>query len=99
MKFWGMMGNTWTSLETPLLDVISLVSTIIVSLIGLGVLCVAVYLAFKMVTAVDDTKRKDAKKQLIYALVGLAGVVILLVLWHTVVLDAIKDAMDTTKIE
>ena len=72
-----------------------LVTNIILAIMGVGVLCVGIYLAFKMVTAVDDTKRKDAKKQLIYAGAGLIGIVLLIVLWNFVITDLINWTVPT----
>ena len=56
---------------------------------GLGILTagtviLAIFIAFKFFTADDDTKRKNAKSQLIYAMIGVIVLIALLILVPTI---------------
>jgi len=64
---------------------------------GLGILTagtviLAIFIAFKFFTADDDTKRKNAKSQLIYCIIGIIVLIALLILAPTVV-NMIKGAL------
>ncbi len=77
----GVTGNS-------LNNIISTVNTVISAFLGLltaGVTILAIFLAYKFFTADDDTKRKNAKNQLIYAIIGIVALVALLVLTPNVV--------------
>ena len=77
----GLTGN---SLDT----IIKTVNTVISAFLGLltaGVMILAIFIAYKFFTADDDTKRKNAKNQLIYAIIGIVALVALLVLTPNVV--------------
>ena len=68
-----------------MMGIINSVATIFLSLIGVAVVGLAIYIGFKMATASDDSKRKDAKKQLIFAIVGAVAIIMIIILWNTVV--------------
>jgi len=76
-----------------ILDIINGIAIGLFVLVGIAVVGVAIYIGFKMATATDDSKRKDAKKQLIYAIVGVAGVIILIILWSTILGPALVDLL------
>ena len=80
----------------PWLAIIRAVALAFFSLIGIGVVGLAIYIGFKMATATDDSKRKDAKKQLIYAIIGVLGIVIIIVLWETVLMDMLLGVATRT---
>ena len=96
MYWLSMLGEGFGGVQDEALAVVRLITTIVLSLVGLGVLLVAVWIAFKFVTAVDEQKRKDAKGQMIYAIIGLLVVVVLLVIWEVVVVPAIDSTPDLT---
>ena len=76
----GDKGNLDTIIKT--------VNTVISAFLGLltaGVTILAIFIAYKFFTADDDTKRKNAKNQLIYAIIGIVALVALLVLTPNVV--------------
>jgi len=52
----------------------------------------AMYLAYKFFTADDDSKRKNAKGQMIYAIIGVMVIIIVIVLWNTVLAGAVTGA-------
>ena len=57
-----------------------------------GVVILAIYIAFKFFTAETDDKRKNAKSQLIYAIIGIIVLIALMILAPNVV-NLIKDAI------
>jgi uncharacterized membrane protein YidH (DUF202 family) len=69
---------------------INSVANTIIGLLGVGVIGVTIFLAYKFFTASDEQKRKDAKGQMIYAIVGIIVVVVILVLWNTVLKNALN---------
>ena len=74
--------------DANLKTIISTVNTVISAFLGLltaGVTILAIFIAYKFFTADDDTKRKNAKQQLIYAIIGIIALVALLVLTPNVV--------------
>ncbi len=77
-------------------DIISNINKVISTGIGIittGVIILAIFIAFKFFTADDDTKRKNAKSQLIYCIICIVILLALLILAPTVT-TAIKDALD-----
>ena len=64
--------------------VLTIVLVSLLGLIGIFAIGIAIWIGFKMATATDDTKRKDAKKQLIYALVAIVAVMALIIVWFAV---------------
>ncbi len=82
--------------DTSNLDaVISNIKTIVSAALGIltaGVVILAIFIAYKFFTADDDTKRKNAKNQLIYAIIGIV-VLIALMIFAPMVVDAVKDAL------
>jgi heme O synthase-like polyprenyltransferase len=96
MKDLLLGGIGTTSVAGTLGDMSKLVNTAINAVIGVcgGVMVLlAIYLAYKFMTADDEGKRKNAKGQLIYAIIGILVVVVILVLWNTVV----KGYLDSSK--
>ena len=83
--------------DTSNLDaVISNINTIITAALGIltaGVVILAIFIAYKFFTADDDTKRKNAKSQLIYAIIGIV-VLIALMIFAPMVVNAVSGALD-----
>ena len=80
---------------TTLSSIISTVNSVISVALGLvttGVVILAIFIAFKFFTADDDTKRKNAKSQLIYAVIGII-VLIALMIFAPTVTNAISGAL------
>ena len=73
-------------INTNVLRIVSIIQNILLAffvLVGIIVVGVALWIAFRLATAEDETKRKDAKKQLLWACIGLLGVVVLMALWFS----------------
>jgi heme O synthase-like polyprenyltransferase len=79
------LGSTAEANLEKVITQINSVINIALSIIGAGVVIFAVYLGFKFFTAEDEGKRKDAKSQLIYAIIGIVVVLALLVLKDVIV--------------
>jgi Na+/proline symporter len=94
MGFLGALLSKTKEGGTGLNDVMTQVNTVVNAIImGLGgiVVLFAIYLAYKFMTADDDGKRKNAKAQMIYAIVGIFAVIVILILWNTVLKEALKE--------
>jgi len=76
-----------------ILGPIQMAATAILSLLGIAVVGLAIYIGFKMATASDDSKRKDAKRQLIFAIVGAVAILLIIILFNTAVMPAIENAI------
>ena len=91
-------GNTGvsTSIDSKNLnDMVSLIKSVISAALGVitaVIIGFAIYLAIKFFTAEDDGKRKNAKQQLIYAIIGIV-VMIALMLIAPQITNAIQDAV------
>lgn len=77
-----------------LAETINSIATTIFGLLVLGMVGVAIFLAFKMFTAADETKRKNAKGQLIYAIIGVVILLVMLIL-VPIISDAITSAINS----
>ena len=65
-----MEGTTAPDLES----IINTINGVVSGALGIltaGVVILAIFIAFKFFTADDDTKRKNAKSQLIYCIIGI----------------------------
>ena len=86
-------GNT--ALD-DLSNIITTINTVITSAIGIvtaGVVILAIFIAFKFFTAEDEGKRKNAKSQLIYAIIGIVVLLALMVFAPTIT-TAIGNALE-----
>lgn len=86
-------GNT--ALD-DLSNIITTINTVITSAIGIvtaGVVILAIFIAYKFFTAEDDGKRKNAKSQLIYAIIGIVVLLALMVFAPTIT-TAIGNALE-----
>ncbi len=74
---------TLNTIDTKNLNtIVSAVKNVMFALFGLltvGAVILAVVLAYKFFTASDETKRKNAKAQLIYAIIGIVALVAVLI--------------------
>lgn len=87
--------NASDGIET-LAEQINGIATTIFGLLTLGMVGVAIFLAFKMFTAADETKRKNAKGQLIYAIIGVVVLLVMLIM-VPIISGAIGSAIGTNK--
>ena len=88
----GRLLGAEVGIDTVLKEVdnlITIVSAVIYSLAIMGLTIFAVYVGFKMAKAEDDGKRKEAKAQLIYSIIGLVASVALISMF-TIVLPTIR---------
>ena len=88
--------NAATSAMSGLANTINTVAMIIFGLLTIGLVGVAIFLAFKMFTASDDTKRKNAKGQMIYAIIGVVVLMVMLILTPGIT-NAITNALNSGK--
>lgn len=78
-----------SDVSTSNLDtIIKNVNTVVSSAIGIltaGVVILAIFIAFKFFTADEESKRKNAKAQLIYCIIGIIVLIALLILAPSVI--------------
>lgn len=77
---------------TQIVETISNVLGIALGLIAAAVVILAIFIAFKFFTADTDDKRKNAKQQLIYAIIGIIVLFALIALKQPI-MDAITQAV------
>lgn len=87
-----------TDLTTENLEgVINTINGVVSAALGLltaGVVVLAIFIAFKFFTADDDSKRKNAKNQLIYCIIGVVVLIALMII-APIVIDLIKGTLPT----
>ena len=92
----NFLSNFLATMDTnSLSSIISDINTALTVVFGLltaGIVILAIMLAIKFFTAETEDKRKNAKQQLIYAIIGVIVLVALLAL-TPVITELIKDAM------
>lgn len=88
------VGSTDTGLKN-LNAIIGNIKTIVSTALGvltIGVVILAIFIAYKFFTADDDAKRKNAKNQLIYAIIGVV-VLLALLIFAPMVVNAVGDSL------
>ena len=81
---------------TDLTNIISSINTVISAALGIvtaGVVILAIFIAFKFFTADEEGKRKNAKSQLIYAIIGIV-VLLALMIFAPTITTAIGNALE-----
>ena len=79
-------------------NIIKNVKTIISAALGIltaSVVILAIFIAYKFFTADTEDKRKNAKQQLIYAIIGVV-VLIALLIFAPMVVSAVEDSLKNT---
>ena len=91
-KLFPMTDSVDTGSLTSIVNTITAVISSAVGIVTAGVVILAIFIAFKFFTAEDDGKRKNAKAQLIYAIIGIV-VLIALLIFVPVIKDVIQGAL------
>ena len=88
--------KTSSGISTSNIDtIIKNVNTVVSSAVGIllaGVVILAIFIAFKFFTADEESKRKNAKAQLIYCIIGIIVLLALLILAPNVI-TMIEDTL------
>ncbi len=74
------------------IDVVNGVVSVALGILTAGVVILAIFIAFKFFTADEESKRKNAKAQLIYCIIGIIVLIALLIIAPQIV-DAIKKVL------
>ena len=83
-KFLKPMADLTTDNLEGIINTINGVVSAGLGILTAGTVILAIFIAFKFFTADDDTKRKNAKSQLIYCIIGVIVLIALLILAPTV---------------
>lgn len=75
-----MSNNTLQDTVSSIKSSVNTVVTAVMGLLSLGAVIVAIMLAYKFFTATDEGKRKNAKMQLIYAIIAVIALVLFTVI-------------------
>ena len=92
------IGTGDSSMSSSLDSIIGTINNVITTAVGIvtaGVVILAIFIAFKFFTAETEDKRKNAKAQLIYAIIGIVVLIALLIFVPTIT-GAIKGALGNT---
>ena len=89
---WGMTNDNVTRALDETTRIIMIILNAFLGLLGLAAALFFVWVGFKLAKAEDESKRKEAKKQMLFAIVAIIGVVVLIVLWNLVIVPAINSA-------
>lgn len=73
----------------PVILAVNIVVNAIIGLLGIAAVLFIIWVGFKMARADDDSKRQNAKKQLIFAIIGVLVIVFLLIMWNGVIVPEI----------
>lgn len=79
-----LADDAGAKVTTRLINPITTIANIGLALITLGIVVLAIYLAFRFAKAEEDTKRKNAKWQLIYTIIGFVGAVGITIIYNVV---------------
>ena len=82
-------GGDLHAVLTPVLDAVHFIANGILGLLALVAVFFIIWVGFKMARADDDSKRQNAKKQLIFAIIGVLVIVFLLIMWNGVIVPEI----------
>lgn len=95
-KFLKVLGGDGTTVDTAnISNIIKNVNSVVSAAIGIllaGVVILAIFIAFKFFTADEESKRKNAKAQLIYCIIGIIVLLALLILAPNVI-TMIEDTL------
>lgn len=92
----NFLANLLATMKTndlkTIIDNVNTAITVVFGLLTAGIVILAIMLAIKFFTAETEDKRKNAKQQLIYAIIGVIVLVALLAL-APVITGLIEEAM------
>lgn len=77
---------------TQIVNTVNTVISVVLGLLTAAIVILAIGLAYKFFSAEDDGKRKNAKQQLIYAIIGVI-VLIALLIAAPLITEAVKGAI------
>ena len=86
------MQEISTNNLSSIIEQINSVVSVALGLVTTGVIILAIFIAYKFFTAEDEGKRKNAKQQLIYAIIGVVVLLALLALAPNIT-KGIADAL------
>jgi len=85
--------------EDSVSHVVTIINIVMNTLMGLFsalAFLFLIYIGFRLAKAEDESKRKEAKKQMIYTIVAIVGVIVLIVLFNLVILPQVESAFPAT---
>ena len=88
---WSMMNDAVGDALDETTRIIMIVLNAFLGLMGVLAALFFVWVGFKLAKAEDESKRKEAKKQMLFAIVAIIGVVVLIVLWNVAIVPAINN--------
>jgi heme O synthase-like polyprenyltransferase len=69
------------------IKIITYVAQWLIGLLGIAAVIFAVYVGIKFFVADEEEKRKNAKMQFVYSIVGMFAALAIIILYNTVILD------------
>lgn len=83
-EFLRVMEDISTDNLSQFVSDIQSVVTVILGLVTTGITILAIFIAYKFFTAKDEGARKNAKAQLIYAIIGVIVLIVLMAMSSTI---------------
>lgn len=90
------LGSIDTGNVSSIVATINSVISIVLGLLLTGVVILTIMIAYKFFTASTEDKRKNAKAQLIYAIIGIIALVALLI-FAPVVVNLVQDSVSNAQ--
>jgi len=92
MSIWGMLGNELVYRElSQTMTIVYLVVNFVVGFAGIGAVFLFLWIGFRLAKSEDEGKRKEAKKQMLWAFIAVFAIVIFIVLWNTVIVGIMAE--------
>jgi len=89
----GIGGNHDVYYATShVVTIINIVMNTLMGLFSALAFLFLIYIGFRLAKAEDESKRKEAKKQMIYTIVAIVGVIVLIVLFNVVIEPQVRNA-------
>jgi multisubunit Na+/H+ antiporter MnhB subunit len=80
-------GTLKTEGITQIINQVKLVANVVLGIVSVGVVFLAIFVGYRFMTADSDDKRKEAKAQLIYAIIGVIVAVALVIVMNSLPFD------------
>ncbi|MCL2846464.1 MAG: hypothetical protein FWE38_02115 [Firmicutes bacterium] len=78
-------GGSASEVVGNVVTVVQTVFNVLLGLLGMAALVFAIYIGFKLASAEDEGKRKEAKKQLLWTIIAVIAVVLLIVIFNILI--------------
>ena len=87
-NFLSMLGNYQVNRElSSTMQVLYIVVNAFMGLAGVIAVLLFIWIGYRLAKAEDESKRREAKKQMIWAVIATFAIVVFIALWNTIIVD------------